>query len=340
MKYIAFVSVSSLFILSFFSGCALDSATIDTRGVITHGSQIDASNTGVPSGHVLTDVNATILVTEEWIASSNGGSRIIQDKRFLSGANLVIAVDGFTVQYCSFFGKSALSYFPNSGSLPVGKNIGIYNCEFDGNNENLGGDIAIYGSFLTLKRVHVHNWPRAMWVGDGNVRVEECYMHDLTADGGDAHLENIYVAGGADQVYIRNKLVSNEIHINGDAKMMVSASLAIYNESFERGSPFPSFPNLDRIRVEDNYFESDGHYALYGGACAGKDAPFAKNMTVSGNIFGRLNQRWSGVGGASICFDPSQAGNVWERNTWGPKGPASLAGDPAEGTEIGPPGPG
>ena len=44
-------------------------------------------------------------------------------------------------------------------------------------------------------------WPRAFWFGWGELRIEECYIHDETADGGDAHIENIYVAGGANFVF-------------------------------------------------------------------------------------------------------------------------------------------
>ncbi len=297
---------------------------------------MNENNTGVPEGRILTDVTASIMVTEEWITGYNHGSRILENKIFINGANLTIAVDGFTVQYCKFFGKSALSLFPNSGSLPLGKKVRVLYCEFDGNHENTGGDIAIYGSSITMKRVHVHRWPRAMWIGDGDVTVEECYMHDITADGGGAHLENIYVAGGANQHYIRNKLITNEIHINGDSSLMTSASLAIYNENYDRGSPFPpGFPDLDNIHVEDNYFESDGYFALYCGACPGKTGAYAKNMVIRGNVFGRT----TGAGGSAVCFDPSQPGNIWENNTWGPKGPSTLTTAPAEGTEISAPGP-
>jgi len=281
---------------------------------ILHGMDITETNTGVPA---------------------NNGARFLEYRKFISGARLIIAVDGFTVRRCSFFGRGGISLFANSGNLPPGKNVRIEYCTLDGNNENTGGDPAIYGSGIYLKRVHVRRWPRAMWTGDGNVIVEECYFHDITCDGGDAHLENIYVAGGANQTFIRSKLVSNEIHINGDNRMMTSASLAIYNENYERGNPFPSFPRLENIQVKDNYFESDGHFALYAGALAGKfPAPFARNLAVTGNIFGRNLHRNSGVSGPAAAFDSDQPGNIWKDNTWGPRGPYWKAGDAEEGAAI------
>jgi hypothetical protein len=300
---------------------------------ITHGSQVNETNTGVPSGHTLTDVAATIEVTESWITNQNSGSRILQNRHFLSGAYLIVSVDGFTIQYCKFSGKSGFTTNANDGQSSLGKNIQILDCEFDGNHENTGGDVAVYGSSLTLKRVHIHNWPRAMWVGDDNIWVEQCYMHDITVDSSGAHLENIYVAGGANQTYIRSKLISNAVHVGGSTVTPISASLAIYNESYAQ------FPNLNNILVQDNYFESDGYYTFYGGACIGKAAPYAKNTIFRGNVFGRGLNRMSGLGGPGTAFDPSQPGNVWGNNTWGPRGPYWQTGDPEEGTVISAPGP-
>ncbi len=295
------------------------------------GQDIDASNTGVPPGRVLQKVGATILVTEKWIASSNRGSRILQDKSFVSGAALIVAVDGFTVRYCKFFGKGGISLDPNDGRSPPGKNVSILDCELDGNHENPGGKIAVFGSSLTLKRVHIHNWPRGMWVGDGDVWVEQCYMHDLTVDDSGAHLENIYVGGGAHQVYLSNKLISNGVRIAGSGIMPISASLAIYNESFRKDPPFPG---LADIRIEGNYFESDGYYPLYCGALDGKEGAFPTGMVVRGNVFGRQIQRYSGMGAPAVAFDSSRPGNVWEGNTWGAPGPSSKAGDPSEKAPI------
>jgi hypothetical protein len=326
--YCIAICVASILLLN---GCKKDRD--QTKNTVAHGIEIDDSNTGVPIGHTLTDVTNTIIVTETWIASSNNGSRIIENKYFHSGAALIITVNGFTVQYCKFFGKGGISNNANDGQSSLGKNITIIDCELDGNHENLEGDVAIGGSNITLKRLNIHRWPRNMWIGEGNVWVEECYMHDLTVDGSGAHIENIYVAGGANQTYIRNKLISNRISINGGTGG-ISASLAIYNEGWS------DFPDLDNILVENNYFESDGGYALYGGACIGKlPKPYAKNMIVRGNIFGRTIQRHCGVYGTATAFDPTQPGNLWENNIWGDRGPFWQTGDPEKDAEINAPGP-
>jgi hypothetical protein len=295
---------------------------------IAHGKDINETNTGVPSGQILTNVSASLTVTESWINSKNGGSRVLSNKNFLSGAKLHIDVEGFTVQYCKFNGVGGLDTDGN-----VGKNVQILYCEFDGNNENLADAVACGGSDLTIKRTNIHRWPRAMWVGWGNVLVEECYFHDLTCDGNGSHLENVYVAGGANQTYIRNKMISNAVY-KGTASQ-ISASLAIYNESYDS-----TFPNLDGIVIKDNYFESDGGFALYGGACVSKlPKTYGKNMTVTGNIFGRGEQRYCGVYGTSTAFNKSDSTNVWKDNTWGTRGAYWVSGDPEEGAAVAAPPP-
>ena len=255
---------------------------------VTHGSQVDETNTGVPAGHTLTDVTSTLVVTEDWIAGSNGGSRVLENLRFLSGASLIVTVDGFTVRYCKFLGTAGFSTDPNDGSGRLGKNVQILDSEFDGNHENFAGAVAVGGSNLTL---------------------------DYTG----AHIEDIYVAGGAHQTYLRSKLVSNGVRVDhGSAGSAgISASLAIYNESWATFTP------LTDIRVEDSYFESDGYYPLYGGACVSKGNPYATDMVVTGNIFSR-----GGLGGSACCFDSDGAGNEWTDNTY-TDGVVVPAPDPA-----------
>jgi hypothetical protein len=311
-------------ILLSLSGCPVTGST----GSVNHGKDINASNTGVPAGQILSDVTSSISVTESWISASNGGKRYLENKNFVNDADLEIKTGDFTVRSCKFNGRSG-------GSVEYGlSNVVFEYCEFNGQNLNTGGDCALGIGGFTAKRLHIHGWPRAFWFGWGDVHIEECYIHDITADGGTAHLENIYVAGGAKQTFIRNKLISNEIHINGDNRMMTSASLSIYNEDYSVGPPYPNFPALNNIIVKDNYFESDGNFSMYCGACAGKNAPYARNMSVTGNIFGRQLHRSCGVSGTAVAFDPSQPGNEWSDNKWGARGPFWMTGDPEEGSVI------
>lgn len=288
------------------------------------GTTISEENTGVPPGRSLTPVNAPITVTESWIASQNGGRRVLEDREFMSGASLSIETGDFTVRYCRFNG---------AGGVLLGKpvtDILIQDCEFDGKQENLGARQAVKNSAagLHLLRVHVHHWPRALTVVRGNTIVENCYLHDLTSDDSGDHIENIYVAGGANQAYVGNRIVANPVSVSpGQTDYAISAALALYNQGGDA-------PDLENILVERNYFDGVGSYALYGGAVSGKKGPFARNTVARGNVFGRQYRRLGGEFGPVTAFDASQPGNQWSGNTWGPWTDTCANGDPAEGEPV------
>lgn len=288
---------------------------------VSHGSELTASNTGVPAGHTLTTVSSVLTVDDNWITTQNGGSRIISDKLFPSNSGLIINTNNVTVQFCKFVGKGGAS---SSQALAFGGghtgNVIQYS-EFDGQNLSVGDTPTIGGNGYTLLRDNMHNWMRNVFITDGPITIIETYMHDLNNDGSGGHQENIYVAGGTQLSFIRSKFIAN-------GTGAISAALAIYNESYA------SFTPLDHIIIKDNYLAANGSYSLYAGDLSNKTGAFAKNEAVTGNIFGRELHRYSGIYGPYASFDPSQPGNVWSNNTWGPLGPFNQAGDPAPGTVI------
>ncbi len=290
----------------------------------THGSFIDATNTGVPAGHSLTDWVSSVTVTEAWISASNGGSRIIENRNFTSGAVLTIRTNDITVRYCKFNGTSRI-LLPEAVT-----GILVQDCEIDGNHENRDSLQAIKndGATLHVLRAHIHRWPRALTVIRGNTTVENCYLHDLTCDDSGAHIENIYVAGGAQQRYLGNKIVSNAVRTDpAITDLNISACLALYNQG-------GGLPDLDAILVEDNWIDGDSSYAMYGGAIASKTGTFAKNLIVRGNTFARQYQRRCGLFGPITAFSGAEPGNHWENNRWGPRGAYWVSGDPEEGDLV------
>lgn len=294
---------------------------------IIHGRDINPTNTGVPVGQQLVSVTESIRVTESWLRSHNNGSRIIENRLFVSGAGLTIEAGNITVRYCLFIGEGRVD-------LPVAVDgIVIHDCEFDGNQENGGSSQAIKNSAagLHLLRLYVHHWPRALTVVKGRTVVENCCLRDLTSDDSEAHIENIYVAGGADMAFTGNWMEANPVSINPNQDdYAISASLAIYNQGGD-------YQDLERIVVERNYFTGIGSYAFYGGAASPKSGPYAKDITVRGNVFGREYMRKGGLFGPVTAFDEKTSGNLWADNTWGPRGPYWVAGDPEEGDFINPP---
>lgn len=310
--------------LSFGKARETDPWNVPDYSGILHGSEITAENTGVPMGLSLRTVTESITVTETWIEEENGGSRVLERRNFLSGAGLTVKADNVTVRYCKFTGIGGVT-------LPTDQiGISIEDCEFDGNQENIEAAKAIKNDAaeLRLLRVHIHHWPRALTVLRGNTIVESCYLHDLTSDDSGAHIENVYVAGGADLAFIGNKIVANPASIDPDQnEFAVSASIAIYNQG-------NGLPDLDRILIERNYISGIGSFAVYGGAVSGKAGPFATNTIIRGNVFGREYMRKGGLFGPITAFDETGQGNQRANNTWGERGPYWVPGDPEAGDLI------
>lgn len=292
---------------------------------ITHGRELNSTNTGVQAGIELVQ-SASIVVTEDWIANENGGSRTIEKRLFPSGTGIDMRVNDVTIRNCRFLGAGGSS--KGQAITAEVENTTIEWSEFDGEHENLRDHVAIGGDSLRLYRVHMHRWPRGLWIS-GPVVVEETYMHALTGDDSGAHIENIYVAGGAGQRYIKNRLDSD---CAGPGGCAISASLAIYNEDWA------VFPPLADIVIKDNYFNSDGGAVLYAGALSGKGAAYPTQMIVSGNEFGRELNRRSGFYVPAFAFDASQPGNTWSDNTWGERGSFWQDGDPEAGAPVEDPG--
>lgn len=290
-----------------------------------HGKDVNGTNTGVPPSIKLTAVKERLVVTEDWISAANGGSRVIEGKRFLTGSYLTIKTGDVTVRHCSFEGTAGVLL----GDAV--RNVAIEDSEFDGKQENLGAKQAIKNdrAQLTLLRLNIHHWPRALTVTRGETAVINCYFHDLTCDGvQEAHKENIYVAGGANQSYIGNKLIANAARIRDDITVLaISAALAVYNQG-------GGLPDLERVSIIDNYFDGDSSYALYCGSVKGKKGAYATAMTVRGNVFGRTYQRKCGKFGPATAYDGTRPGNAWENNVWGDRGGFWQAGDPDRGAPV------
>lgn len=294
-----------------------------------HGKDIDERNTGIPHKRPLTVIGEKLVITEEWIKKENKGKRVLEDKRFVTGSYLSIKVSDFTVRSCKFEGTAGVFL-----GTPV-KGILIQDSEFDGNQENLGSKQAIKNDHaqLTLLRLHVHHWPRALTVTRGETLVINCYLHDLTADGvKEAHKENIYVAGGENQAYVGNRIIGNASRINEDITVLsISAALAIYNQG-------GGLPDLKNILIANNYFDGECSYTLYCGAAKGKKGKFATGMTVTGNVFSRSYNRKSGLYGPATSFNGSDQSNSWKENLWGERGGFWVTGDPDEGDTVAVPG--
>jgi hypothetical protein len=298
---------------------------------VEHGIQVNAGNTGVLPGSNLRVEPQTIVVTEDWIRHSNGGSRTLANREFPPGTGVVVEVSNVTIRNSRFVGEGGANASYSAGHAvlvaPGVTNVEIQDVEFDGQHRNGGDRAAVGGAGYRLRRVHVHGWPYGMHNGNGDVVVQESYMHDLT-NVSPTHQENAWIPGGAHQVWQRNNLYSDGA---GD----ISASLAIYN--YWDDAP------LNDILIEANYFNSSGGTALYAGGLDPANhphmaGPLATGIRVVGNIFGRELNRYSGAYAPAFGFPSLLPGNEWRDNRWGDRGPYWQPGDPEPGDVVPDPG--
>jgi hypothetical protein len=312
-------------------------------GTVTHGADLTTANTGVPAGTVLSDVSGTLTVTDAWIASSNGGSRVIQNKNFLSGSSVVVNASGVTIQFSKFTGSASIRSSTNSTADASVLNLTVRYCEFDGQNMDGGGNTPIgigtgapnYSNvgIALLERNYMHNYSRQLNYGEArNVIIRENLFTDLYMDGSGTHIENLYIGGGDHIQIIRNKFVTNPVGPGAaNPTSQISACVAIYNESWN-----PQFTRINYVTIQDNWFEGGAGFGLYGGAVASKLAGMAygTNMTITGNVWGRNFYRFSCSFGPATAFNNGDSANTWSNNTWGPRGPFWKSGDPDLGAAV------
>jgi hypothetical protein len=191
---------------------------------ITHGNQINASNTGVPAGVTLTPASGTVTL-------STPGA--VWEGRDLTGS-LEITADNVTVRNCRIRLNSGYFAIQNSG-----KNLLVENCEIFSPS---GAYTGIAGSNMTVRSCDIHNFENGIGAGS-NVIVEESYIHDLYYGPG-AHVDGIeWQSSGSNSVIRRNRIVL------GDDTGCVN--ITPYNGG-----------SANDNTVQDNLF-SGGTYSLY-----------------------------------------------------------------------------
>ncbi len=143
---------------------------------------------------------------------------------------------------------------------------------------------------------------------DGNVTVEDSYVHDLHYKD-PAHETAIGSNGGA-----HFKVLHNNLECNSD---LCSAALSFYGD----------FGPIDDALVQNNLLNTSGSFCTYAGSLPRKPYPHATNVRYIDNHFGRLFKPKCGIYGPVTSWE-ANAGNVWQGNVWEDTG-ATV--DPAPG---------
>lgn len=221
----------------------------------------DATNTGVPAGTTLTP-SGDITV------SQNGA--VIQNLD-ISGSVTILA-NNVTIRNCRITSGDyyPIRYFDNNNT-----GLLIEDTEIAGTNSDVTSSIAF--NDYTARRVNVHGGADGLKV-DGNVVIEDSYIHDLSV-GQDTHNDGFQATGGSNVTLRHNTCKLSTT--NG-----ANACLQMGNEN----------GNSTNWLVTDNLFDGGG-WTLNAGGADSLTIAFTNNRFTRNYGYGPAstgNVTWSG----------------------------------------------
>jgi len=207
---------------------------------VTHGQQINASNTGIAgAGYVVGDLSSTAGSTY------STPDEVVTLKRFTSP--VTVTADGVTFRYCLFDFAG--------GSSTVALNVQGDN--FTGEYLNLGTDGAtsyyrsVYGNDctgMTLERCDIHDAENCIEDNGTNTLLLECFLHDSqgVSNPPDPHNDVIEVYGGDNHTYRRCRI--------GDTTAGVTATINI--------APWFGSTSVQGVLIEDSFIDGGNAHLL------------------------------------------------------------------------------
>lgn len=269
-------------------------------GTFTHGSEM-------PAALAAGQIGLKPGVTRTSVAAFTPTSGQTYQDLTISG-EMNVDVD-CTFINCAFVATGSTNGLMNCWS---DKNVMFQHCQFDGVNDTDG---AIKGGGVNCYRCEFRRCLKDFH-GTDNVVFTECIGKEHWNKSAGDHRECVLRNSGSTMMLLRCYFVYEDV---GAQNQYVSAAISCYNQ-----------PNSFGLTVQDCYVDGGaGGYALYGGGPSNTD-----NIKIMGNIFGRAVSKYSGYVAAIEDSFLGTAGSVISGNTWGPKGPANDAGDPAEGAAV------
>jgi len=163
----------------------------------------DATNTGIPSGTVLTPHTGDLNIKVDGA---------VYDALDIRGA-LIVSAKNVTVKRCRIVSGT---YFPVYTDESTGTTI--QDCEISGQGAIQGSGPRI--SNTTVLRCNFHGTENGVQVVGSNVLIQDCWVHDLAGvDSG--HFDGVAMQGGFSNVIVRHCSIANnkggpDIYCNGD----------------------------------------------------------------------------------------------------------------------------
>jgi len=246
----------------------------------------DATNTGLigtPIGDIAySSLNARggLNITESWIASSNGGSRVLE-LQDITG-QLTISVGDFTVRYCRI--RSGSNY-PVRTNTPEGEtHARIEWCEIAATGTTASGVVSDGQRRFELYRCNIYGGHDCVHF-KGDCLIEENYIHDQTKASG-THNDAMQHNGSSDA------LPHGQITIRGNTILgpLNQSTSAIIMGTTQGG--------MDQILVENN-FMSGGSVTFYSFWRKANWPIPPRNVILRNNVFVKDSYTVSAIYGAS-----------------------------------------
>lgn len=211
----------------------------------------NATNTGVPSGTILTNYTGPSTITT--------AGTVIDSKIITYG--LDIQANNVTIRNCLIQVDDAffviLSDNGNTGFL-------IEDCEIDG-GDNTSGDSAVGGYNYTIRRCNIHSLVDGLKVGTNTI-VQDCYIHDLSMFQ-DSHNDGIQCLGTTSLQILHNTIIVED---GATSAIILSTGSA---------------SDMRNILIDDNLM-GGGAFTVYGGYQAGVDQlSKVSNIQITNNVF-------------------------------------------------------
>lgn len=283
-----------------------------TGGVIfTHGSQM-------PAALVAGQIGLKPGVSRTTVAPFVPVSGVTYQDLTITG-QMIVDVQCWFVN-CQFLGDNAnggvleANFYTGDQSAAGTTLVTLTNCQLDGQNNS---DMGLRGYNVTVNRCEFRRSLKDAHINDYITMIECIGQEHWHKNAGD-HRESVLRNGGSSMLMQRCYWVMEAG--DGSDSQYVSSSVSAYQQ-----------PGSNGWTIQDCYIDGGGGgYALYGG---GSDPALTTNTKVTGNIFGRSVNRYSGYAAAVEQAWLGTPGYLFSGNRWGPLGVAPGT-DPAEGTLL------
>lgn len=267
---------------------------------LTHGSRI-------PQAYIdgIVGLKPGIALTTVASVAANVDNMVYENLDIRSA--VVIAANNIVFRNCRFTNNGSYRVVENGVTSTKFNNATLVNCEING----AGADAGIAGYNLTVSRTVFKQCLKDVHAND-DVYVIECLMNEHVMPGLGSHAECVLRNGGINLSVIRCYMVYEQ------PSSAVSSAVSAYEQ-----------PNCEGFILKDSYV-SGGGYAVYAGGNGGQ----TNNVKITGNIFGRDIERFSGWAGPIDVTGRDTPGWEFSNNTWGARGTYWQVGDAEAGAAV------